>query len=147
MGTYSFLNTNCALTGPGGSIDLGAGASVAEEGIGIDVNDDINNMVVGADGKVMHSLGANKSGTISVRLLKTSPTNQKLSAMYAFQTQSAENHGKNTISLANSITNDSITCQFVAFKRRPAISYAKNGDIIEWMFDAGVIDITLGGNV
>ncbi len=34
-------------------------------------------MTVGADGEVMHSLHAGKSGTITVTLLKTSPVNKK----------------------------------------------------------------------
>jgi hypothetical protein len=38
-----------------------------------------NTMTVGADGEVMHSLHAGKSGTITVTLLKTSPVNKKLS--------------------------------------------------------------------
>jgi hypothetical protein len=147
MSTFSFLNTLCSITGPGGSINLGAGAAVADEGITLEPNDDINVMTVGADGAVMHSLGANKSRTITVRLLKTSPTNQKLAAMYAFQTASAANHGQNTISLANNQTQDMITCQQVAFKRGVPLTYAKDGGICEWQFDGGIVDVTLGGNV
>lgn len=46
-------------------------------------------MTVGADGEVMHSLHAGKSGTITVTLLKTSPVNKKLSLMYNAQSQSS----------------------------------------------------------
>ncbi len=35
-----------------------------------------NTMTIGADGEVMHSLHADKSGTVTVNLLKTSPTNK-----------------------------------------------------------------------
>lgn len=144
MSTYSFLDVHAALTGPGGSINLGQGAAVSEEGITIEAAEDIDGMVVAADGTPMHSLHANKSGTVTVRLLKTSPINAKLSALYAFQTASAANHGQNVISLTNSQTNDSVTCQKVAFKRGVPLTYAKDGGMNEWTFNAGIIDRTLG---
>jgi hypothetical protein len=144
MSTYSFLNTNVALVGPGGSINLGAGASVAEEGITLEPNEDINTMTVGADGAVMHSLGANKSRTITVRLLKTSPVNQKLSTLYAVQTAAAQTHGANTMTLTNSATQDTVICQQVAFKRGVPLTYAKDAGINEWQFDAGIVDTILG---
>jgi hypothetical protein len=144
MTTYSFLDTQVAITGPGGSINLGAGAAVSEEGITVEPTEDINTMTIAADGTPMHSLHANKSGTITVRLLKTSPVNQQLSLMYAFQTASGANHGQNTISIANSQTQDVITCQIVAFRKAPAITYAKEAGMNEWTFQAGIIDRTLG---
>jgi hypothetical protein len=145
MSTYSFLDVQAAITGPGGSINLGAGAAVSEEGISIEPTEDINTMTIGADGTPMHSLHANKSGMVTVRLLKTSPVNQQLSLMYAFQTASGTNHGQNTISVANSKTQDVITCQIVAFKKAPTIDYKKEAGLNEWTFQAGIIDRTLGG--
>lgn len=147
MSTYSFLSIKCSLVGPGGSVNLAAGAAAAEEGITIAPTEDINTMTVGADGEVMHSLHANKSGTITVRLLKTSPVNQLLSAMYAFQTASAPSHGQNTISLTNPDIGDVVTHRIVAFKKAPDLTYAKDGGLNEWVFDCGKIDRALGGNV
>ena len=145
MATYSFLDVNCAMTGPGGAVNLGVGASNAEEGITITPTEDIDTMTIGADGSPMHSLHADKSGSVSVRLLKTSPVNQKLTQMYAFQTASGANHGQNTISLSNAHTGDVITCQVVAFKRAPDLNFAKEGGFNDWIFNAGIIDRTLGG--
>lgn len=144
MSTYSFLDVVASMVGPGGAVNLGQGAGSAEEGISIEPAEDIDGMVIGADGTPMHSLYANKSGTVTVRLQKTSPVNQKLSQMYAFQTASGVNHGQNTISIGNMATGDSITCQQVAFKRAPTINYAKDGGLNEWTFNAGIIDRTLG---
>lgn len=144
MATYSFLDVNAALVGPGGAINLGQGAAASEEGISIDPTGDIDSMAIGADGTPMHSLHADKSGMVIIRLLKTSPTNQKLSLMYALQTASGSTHGQNTITVANSNTQDVITCQQVAFKKAPPINYAKEGGIVEWAFNAGIIDRTLG---
>ncbi|MCE6957462.1 DUF3277 family protein, partial [Acinetobacter baumannii] len=73
MSTYSFMDTQCTLASDDGVIDLGYGAGVADEGITIAMAGDANTMTIGADGEGMHSLSANKSGTVTVRLLKTSP--------------------------------------------------------------------------
>ncbi len=142
--TYSFLDVNAALVGPGAAFNLGAGSGAAEEGITIAPTEEINNMAVGADGQVMHSLRADKSGKVTIRLLKTSPTNALLSAALAFQRTSGANHGQNTLTIVNVATGDTITCQQVAFARWPDIKYQKDGGINEWMFDAGVIDQGLG---
>jgi hypothetical protein len=144
MSTYSFLDVNASLVGPGGSVNLGQGAAVSEEGISVEPTDDIDSMTVAADGTPMHSLHANKSGTVTVRVLKTSPVNQKLALLYALQTSFASSHGQNTVSISNSHTQDVITCQQVAFKRAPTITYAKEGGMNEWVFNAGIIDRTLG---
>lgn len=144
MSTYSFLDVNASLVGPGGAINLGAGAGNSEEGITIDPTEDVNTMTIGADGTPMHSLHANKSGTVIVRLLKTSPVNERLAQMYALQTASGSTHGANTLSVANPVSQDVITCQQVAFKRAPTLTYAKDGGFNEWAFDAGIIDRTLG---
>jgi hypothetical protein len=142
--TYSFLNVNAALVGPGGALNLGAGAAVADEGITIDPTEDINNMSIGADGTPMHSLHANKSAHVTVRLQKTSPVNSRLAQMYAYQTANPANHGQNTLTVSNSYTQDVITLQRVAFKKAPTITYAKDGGLLEWTFDAGIADRTLG---
>lgn len=144
MSTYSFLDVTASMVGPGGAINLGQGAAAAEEGITIAANEDIDGMLIGADGTPMHSLHADKSGTVTVRLLKTSPVNQKLMQMYAFQTASSASHGQNTISIGNAYTNDVITCTQVAFKRAPDVTYAKDGGTLEWVFNAGKIDRVLG---
>lgn len=144
MSTYSFLDVVAALVGPGGAINLGAGAGNSEEGITITPTEDIDTMTIGADGSVMHSLHANKSGSVTVNLLKTSPVNQRLALMYALQTASGANHGQNTISISNTTTGDVVTCQQVAFKKAPDLTYSKEGGMNEWSFNAGIIDRSLG---
>ncbi len=141
---YSFINVQCAITGPGGSINLGMGSGAAEEGITFAPTGDINTMTIGADGSGQHSLHADTSGTVSVRLLKTSPTNKQLSAMYAAQTASGAAHGQNTISLTDTMRGDSITATQVAFKKAPDILYGKEAGLLEWTFDAIAIQRTLG---
>lgn len=145
MATYSFLDNSATIAGIGGVFNLaGDGAGNAEEGISIEMTEDKNTMTIGADGSVMHSLHAGKSGTVTVRLLKTSPVNQKLSLMYAVQTASSALHGNNVISVRNTATGDAVTCQQVAFAKYANLTYAKDGGMNEWTFHAGKIDGYLG---
>ena len=144
MSTYSFLDINAAMVGPGGAINLAKGAGNSEEGITIEPNEDIDTLTIGADGTPMHSLHADKSGKVTIHLLKTSPVNQQLSQMYAFQTSSGALHGQNAITVSNSYTNDAITCQQVAFMRAPTIRYSKLGGMQDWVLSCGIIDRSLG---
>lgn len=145
--TYSFLDVQASITGPGGAFSIGSGAGAAEEGITVEPVADIDNMDVGADGTPMHSLNANKAGKITVRLLKTSPVNAQLSAMMAFQRVSSANHGQNTISVTNNVSGDAITGQLAAFAKQPTVGYGKTGPMLEWEFNVGVLDIGLGAGV
>lgn len=146
MATYSFIDTNASLVGPGGSINLGQGAATAKEGITITANEDIDAMTIAADGTPMHSLHANKSGVVTVRILKTSPVNQKLMQMYNLQTSSSSLHGQNTFSLSNSNLQDSVVARLAAFKKAPDLTYAEEGGLIEWTWNAGYVDRALGSN-
>lgn len=141
---YSFLNFQCAINGPGGSINLGNGSGSADEGISFAPNGPINTMQIGADGFGQHSLHADKSGKVTVRLLKTSPVNKLLSAMYNAQTANAASHGQNVISGTDTQRGDSITCTGVAFEKHPDLTYGKEAGMVDWEFAAIVIDRTLG---
>lgn len=143
MATYSFLDVQCSIVGPGGAFQLGAGAATSEEGITVDMNVDKDTMTIGADGEGMHSLVADKSGTITVSLLKTSPVNQQLRIMYDLQTSSSSLHGNNVITVANS-AGDISTARQVAFKKLPTLKYAKDGGYNVWAFNAIKIDGFLG---
>jgi Protein of unknown function (DUF3277) len=141
---YSFEDVQATLTGPGGSISLGAGAGNAQEGITIDFIDDKDAMIVGADGKVVHSLRASKAARITVRLLKTSPVDSQLSTMYNTQIGSSINWGQNTLTVTNPVTGDDYSCTEVAFQKFPSITWAQDANINEWMFNAGSADPILG---
>lgn len=144
MTAHSFLSCTATLTGPGGEIDLGYGAGVADEGITVSRAEDANGMQVGADGSVMHSLHAARHGTVTVRLQKTSPTNALLMTMYNYQRSSPANWGQNNIVVRDSVRGDTTTALQCAFKKVPDLAYAKDGNTHEWVFDAGQIDTILG---
>lgn len=142
---YSFLDVHAAITGPGGAFNLGSGASVADEGITVQFSGELDTMLVGADGEGQHSLSADRSGKITVRLLKTSPVNQLLQAMLEFQRASASLHGQNTIVINDSNRGDVITARQVAFAKSPDINYAKEAGMMEWEFNAIKINPVLAG--
>jgi hypothetical protein len=150
MATYSFNDNMCAIVGPNGQANLGYGSCNSEGGISVTMVEDKSTMTIGADGCVMHSLHAGKGATVTVRLLKTSPTNSILSQMYANDTGTAGNpqatasHGQNQISIRDLQRNDVITCQQCAFAKFPDVTFAKEGGEMVWTFHAGVVDFILG---
>lgn len=143
--TYSFQDVHATIIGPGGTISLGNGAGAAEEGISLEFTEETDTMHVGADGSVAHSLHASRAGKITVRLLKTTPTNALLAAMYNFQRVSSLLHGQNTIAVTNVVTGDVYAGQQVAFARFPTNAYAKEAGTMEWEFNVGRLEVVLGG--
>jgi hypothetical protein len=79
-----------------------------------------------------------------VRLLKTSPTNALLSAMYASDCANSQNFGNNTISIRDMARNDVIVCQQCAWAKFADVTYAKEGGEMTWTFHAGIVDFILG---
>lgn len=144
MAAYSFLDITASLTGPTGVIDLGYGSANADEGITQTMTGAKNTMTEGADGEVMHSLHAGKTGTITVTLLKTSPVNKKLSLAYNAQSQSSATWGNNVIVIRNAASGDISTARSCAFQKQPDFNNAKDGGTVAWVFDCGKIDQLLG---
>lgn len=144
MATYSFLDVTASLIGPTGVIDLGQGSANSEEGITQTMGGNKNTMTIGADGEVMHSLHADKSGTITMTLLKTSPVNKKLSLAYNAQSQSSATWGNNVIVIRNTASGDISTARSCAFQKQPDFNNAKEGGTVAWVFDCGKIDQLLG---
>lgn len=144
MATYSFIDVAASIVGPGGSFSLGYGSGNSEEGISIAMQEDKNTMTIGADGSVMHSLHAGNGGTVTLRFLKTSPTNQMLSVMLDLQRVSSALWGSNTIVISDPARGDQISCTNCAFIRWPNVNYAKDGGVQEWAFHSGQINGVLG---
>lgn len=143
MSTYSFIDFALTITGPGGAITLGDGSGNAKEGVTFEFVENANTMVIGADGTPMHSLNASKGGKATVRLLKTSPTNGLLSAMYNFQRTSSANWGQNVMAGSDIVRGEQYSCQQVAFSKFPNNTYAMEAGTIEWNFDIGIMDPAL----
>lgn len=146
MGTYSFLDVNASLTGPGGNISIGSGAGASEEGITVEMKEEKNLQTIGADGQVMNSLRASNAGRVTVRLLKTSPVNAALSQMYNFQKASSGTWGQNVLVVSDVARGDVVTGIEIAFTRQPNLTYAKDANTNEWIFE-GLIQEVLGAGV
>ncbi|BDH45758.1 hypothetical protein TUM12370_18020 [Salmonella enterica subsp. enterica serovar Choleraesuis] len=144
MATYSFIDVTASFTGPTGVIDLGYGSANSQEGIAVSMTEAKNTMTVGADGEVMHSLHAGKSGSVTVTLLKTSPVNKKLSLAYNAQSQSSSSWGNNVIVIRNTSSGDITTARSVAFQKQPDHTNGKDAGTVAWVFDCGKIDQLLG---
>jgi hypothetical protein len=142
--TYSFLNINAFIAGPGIAANLGAGGAPAEEGITIEASEDKNVMTIGADGHGQHSLVASDAATMTARFLKTSPINQALMIAYDLQTSSSALHGQNVITITDTGRGDVTVLQQAAFKKKPTITYAKEGGMMEWTFDVINANSVLG---
>jgi len=143
-GAYSFQDVSATLTTPSASINLGAGAAVADEGITIEPTEDKNTMTVGADGAGMHSLHAGNPANVSVRLLQTSPVNALLMAEYNAQRINSTLWGQGVILVRQTASGDTTSATQVAFKRRPNLTYRKDGAFLEWSFEAVAHDTVLG---
>lgn len=143
MATYSFLDVQASIAGPGGSFSLGSGSGNGEEGISIVMVDEKDLATVGADGSLMHSLRASNVGRVSVKLLKTSPVNAKLSALYNFQRISSALWGLNVFSVADVVRGDVGLVSLAAFVKQPDVVWAKDGNTNDWEF-IGNVDLLLG---
>ena len=97
-------------------------------------------MTMGADGAVMHSLHAAKPGRLTVRLLKTSPINAILSAMYNLQQSVPGLWGINAIQFADIVRGDVVSLTSAAFAGQPAITYDVEGPKNEWIFDGVLVE-------
>ena len=63
--SYSFLDVQASIYGPGGNVSLaGDEAGVEQGGITVTPAGERSKMTVGADGSVMHSLLGDKSGDV-----------------------------------------------------------------------------------
>lgn len=143
MSVYSFLNVQASISGPGGAFPIGSSAGVAEEGISTEMIEEKDLMSVGADGSIMHSLRASNAARVTLRLLKTSPANAQLSALYNFQKGSPGQWGQNIIVITDIYRGDVTTLAQVAFARQANQTWGKDGGMNEWLF-FGVIQQTLG---
>jgi len=138
------MDITASFIGPGVAFDLGSGSGNSEEGITVAQSGAKNSMTLGIDGKGMNSLLPNKSGQITINLLRTSPLNKKLSLAYNAQSQSPATWGNNTIVIRDNASGEIITANGVAFNKLPDRKFAKEGGTVTWVFDCIEIDVYMG---
>lgn len=110
----------------------------------IERNEDLFTTVVGCDGEFARSVNRNKSGTIKIVLLASSPTNDVLSAALALDELTGAGAGEfscedtNGTSLANA--------KVAWVKKMVPLKRGKEVDENEWTLECGQIDMFVGGN-
>ena len=138
--SYSFLDTNFTLTGPGISVNIGGPGSAASEG-GITVTPDGTKNVVhkGADGSALHNLIGSRVAKVTVSLLRSSPFNALLQQAFNFQTLSGATHGRMHGSITNWAIGDTHELEGVAFAKSPDDAYKTESSEVVWEFDVGSV--------
>lgn len=137
--TYSFESVTAAIVGPNGAFSIGYGAAVDEGGISVEMAEDKGSLVVGSDGEAMHVLNAGRSGRITVRFLKTSPTNGLMQALYDLDTNDPSSYGQNTITITDTSRTELVIAQQCGQVRFPGVVYGKQGAPLEWSFNCAKI--------
>ncbi len=143
-GPYSFVQNTLTVSGPNGSFTLGGpDTAAADEGFSWSYAE--NEQAGGADGSAMNSFNANLRGKLTVRLQKVSPVNKQLSDLFsADRANLGVNWGQNVFTHRDVIRGDLIVGVQGAFTKFPNINVPKIAGTIEWEFDIGQIDASLG---
>ena len=84
------------------------------------------------------------SGTVTIRLMRTSPQNAQLQLMYNAQTLSSSLHGNNVITIRDKGNSEICVCRGCAFQKVADRNYGEEAGIQEWVFDCIKIDYVTG---
>lgn len=137
---YSFLDVHATLVDVLGVVNLGSGNGNSQEGITIVRDNPKATKTIGADGSGMFNLMGDKSGRVTFRLLKTSPSNKILSAIYNATTITSNLYGQGVITFTNTHTGETHTAVGVGIEKFPDSNNATEGGVNEWVFLALEID-------
>jgi hypothetical protein len=146
MSAYSFLNIQASIVGPGLTAQIGASAGAAKEGLSTAFDEDKSVITTGSDGSIMTTVRASMTGTITVRLLKTSPVNVLLSRAFNFQRSSAINWGGNIIRVVDKVRGDVVTGRQMSFVKHADNVWSEEANILEWTF-RGIVNEVVGAGL
>jgi hypothetical protein len=143
MGTYSFLDVQASVVGPGLTAQIGSTSGAAKDGLSTEFDEDKTVITTGSDGTIMTSLRASMTGRVVIRLLKTSPINNVLNTAFNFQRTSSANWGQINLRVVDKARGDVVTGRQMSFLRHASNVWAEEGNILEWTF-VGVVNEVLG---
>lgn len=106
-------------------------------------NSDAFTLQVGAGGQTCRSRSQDKSGTITVSLMQSSPTNDVLSALADIDEKTGSGLGAVLIKDVNGTT--VISAENAWIKKKPEAPFAKEASIREWVIETGELDHFIGG--
>jgi hypothetical protein len=139
MRAYSFLNTVVLING----VELN-GFADGDDAINITRRVDSGSDKVGADGSMMVSLSADKSGEFTFKLLQTSSSNKYLASVMALQEGGAKTFVPCTVLFQDTYRNDLATGTIGYMKKPADVTRGVQGNIQEWTIVVERLDMLLG---
>lgn len=113
--------------------------------ISIDRDADMWSKQIGASGEGARTKSNDRSGKITLTLMKTSDSNQVLSALALIDEQS--NGGAVPVVVEEVGTKNVYVCETAWIKKMPTSDFAKGeAGSREWVFETDVITLNVGGN-
>lgn len=97
----------------------------------------------GSDGRTTRVKQNDKSGTITITLQQSSPSNNILSSIMVLD--EASNEGIVPIAIKDILGTTAIASGYCWVKKPPAVGFAKDAGNREWLFDCAVLEIFVGG--
>ena len=107
-------------------------------------SEDLFTTQVGCDGEFARSLSRNKSGTVKITLLATSPTNDVLSAALALDELTGAGAGELGIEDTNGTSLAHTSVAWV--KKMVPLKRGKEVEENEWTLECGQLDLFIGGS-
>ena len=101
-------------------------------------------MKVGAGSDVTRSASADNSGEVAATLMRSSPSNDVLSAIYRSDRRSRDGVGK--LQIEDLLGNLLAISDKAWIRMQPEIELAQEDSDVEWMFDCASLDIIAGGS-
>lgn len=110
----------------------------------VDRNEDAFELLVGADGEATRSLNSNKSGTVTIRLLASSASNDTLSELH----QADQLSGRSTFGLMirDNFGRSVYTAATAWVKKTPSAGFGKSAGTREWVIETDELIAYAGGN-
>jgi len=136
MYTYSFEDTSLALNAPSDNIDLSRGGN-SKEGFDFAPTQENGFMEIGADGSVAHYESADRSGTLTLRLLQNSDLNQRLQDLLNRHRSPSGRQEKIDFVIRNAQIGELSQMRDCRFKTQPGKSWKEKGTMREWTFNVG----------
>lgn len=110
----------------------------------IEMNEDAWNLYVGSDGEGARSKSNNRSGTITIRLMQTSSSNEILSALY--KSDDVGDAGITNILIKDSSGSTLAMAENAWIRKLPAVDFARESGEREWVFESDNIQVFVGSN-
>lgn len=139
MKVHSFLNTVVLVNG----VEI-QGWADGDDVIQISRRNDSASDRVGADGNMMMSISADRSGSFTFRLMQTSSSNKYLMSLVALMEGGARTFVPVQVSFQDTYRNDNVTGVFGYITKPTDVTRGGAGQTQEWTIVVERLDLLLG---